>query len=64
MKVCEGVGKGGSGGLLGKAPKGVSEEVSAGVSEGGSDGFPWVSGGVRDKFSREQLSEIVYFATS
>ena len=38
--------------------------VVAGVSEGVSEGFPWVSGGFRDKFSREQLSEIVYFATS
>ena len=62
MKCCEGVRRG----FWRASWKGseVSEEVSAGVSEGVSEGVPWVSGGFRDKFNPEQLSEIVYFATS
>ena len=55
--------KGGYEGCAGRVPKGFRRGFRR-VSEGVSEGFPWVSGGFHDKVSREQLSQIIYFATS
>ena len=63
MKVCEGVRRGFWRASWKGSERGLRRGFHMGF-RGGFRGGPWVSGGVRDKFSREQLSEIVYFATS
>ena len=63
MECCEGVRRGFWRASWKGSERGLRRGFHMGF-RGGFRGGPWVSGGVRDKFSREQLSEIVYFATS
>ena len=53
--------EGGYEGCAGKVPKGFRRGFRR-VSEGVSEGFPWVSGGFREKVHIKRITEIIVFA--
>ena len=59
--VAKGVRGGGYEGCAGKVPKGFRRGFRR-VSEGVSEGFPWVSGGFREKVHIKRITEIIVFA--